>query len=215
MFFRVETVRIEGISRYTEDQILTVADVDMGSNLILTPGDQIAQRILEGLPYVDSVEVRKRFPTTILLNITETTPVAYVATDVGVKWLMDAKGKLLEPVDDQTAMQFIEIQGLQAYDPQVGQRVNMGEGHISQVNGLLSLLQVLQERGMASRISAISAASRTELVMLYDGRLQAKMLNNVDFNRKILILEEIAAVLGDTESGVIDMKAEKIFFSPW
>ncbi len=214
VFFRVETVRIEGNARYTEEQILSVADVDMGSNLILTPGDQIAQRLYDGLPYIDRVEVHKHFPTTIRLDIVETVPVAVIATEVGVKWIMDAKGKLLEPTDDQTALQFIEVQGLQAVDPQIGKPVDVGEGHISQLNGLLELLQVLEQRGMNAKISYINAASRTELVMLYDGRLKAKLLNNVDFNRKILILEEIAAVLGDTEWGTVDMKSEKVFFSP-
>ena len=214
VFFRVETVRIEGNARYSEEQILAVANVDMGSNLILTPGDQIAQRLYDGLPYIDRVEVHKHFPTTILLDIVETTPVAVIATELGVKWIIDGKGKLLEPTDDATAAQYIDVQGLQAIDPQVGKTVQVGEGHVAQLSGLLNLLQVLNERGMAGKISSINASSRTELVMLYDGRLQAKLLNNVDFNRKILILEEIAAVLGDSEYGVIDMKSEKVFYSP-
>ena len=93
--------------------------------------------------------------------------------------------------------------------------MDVGEGHISQLNGLLGLLQVLQERGMTSQINSINASSRTELVMVYQGRIQAKLLNNVDFNRKILILEEIVAVLGDEEQGVLDMKTEKNFYSPF
>ena len=68
---------------------------------------------------------------------------------------------------------------------------------------------------MTSQINSINASSRTELVMVYQGRIQAKLLNNVDFNRKILILEEIVAVLGDEEQGVLDMKTEKNFYSPF
>ena len=39
VFFRVEEVEVEGNDRYSTEQILTVADVEQGSNLILTPGD--------------------------------------------------------------------------------------------------------------------------------------------------------------------------------
>ena len=39
---------------------MATADVEMGANMILTPGGQIAQRIYEALPYVDQVEVKKR-----------------------------------------------------------------------------------------------------------------------------------------------------------
>ena len=216
VFFRVEFVEVEGNARYSEEQILDAAHIDMGENLILTQKDLIAQRICEELPYVDSVVVKKRFPTTLRLLITETSPAAVIATeDESSWWLIDGKGKILEQVDAATAENYTRVLGLYAVEPEVGKPVDVGEGHITQLKGLLGLLQVLQERGMTSQINSINASSRTELVMVYQGRIQAKLLNNVDFNRKILILEEIVAVLGEEEWGILDMKTEKNFYSPF
>ena len=216
VFFRVEFVEVEGNARYSEEQILEAAHINMGENLILTQKDVIAQRLYDTLPYIDSVTVKKRFPTTLRLVITETAPAAVIATeDESSWWLMDGKGKILEQIDAATAENYTRILGLYAVSPQISKPVDVGEGHISQLNGLLGLLQVLQERGMTSQINSINASSRTELVMVYQGRIQAKLLNNVDFNRKILILEEIVAVLGDEEQGVLDMKTEKNFYSPF
>ncbi len=216
VFFRVEFVEVEGNARYSEEQILEAAHINMGENLILTQKDVIVQRLYDTLPYIDSVTVKKRFPTTLRLVITETAPAAVIATeDESSWWLMDGKGKILEQIDAATAENYTRILGLYAVSPQISKPVDVGEGHISQLNGLLGLLQVLQERGMTSQINSINASSRTELVMVYQGRIQAKLLNNVDFNRKILILEEIVAVLGDEEQGVLDMKTEKNFYSPF
>ena len=216
VFFRVEFVEVEGNARYSEEQILEAAHINMGENLILTQKDVIVQRLYDTLPYIDSVTVKKRFPTTLRLVITETAPAAVIATeDESSWWLMDGKGKILEQIDAATAENYTRILGLYAVSPQISKPVDVGEGHISQLNGLLGLLQVLQERGMTSQIYSINASSRTELVMVYQGRIQAKLLNNVDFNRKILILEEIVAVLGDEEQGVLDMKTEKNFYSPF
>ena len=216
VFFRVEFVEVEGNARYSEEQILEAAHINMGENLILTQKDVIVQRLYDTLPYIDSVTVKKRFPTSLRLVITETAPAAVIATEVESSWwLMDGKGKILEQIDAATAENYTRILGLYAVSPQISKPVDVGEGHISQLNGLLGLLQVLQERGMTSQINSINASSRTELVMVYQGRIQAKLLNNVDFNRKILILEEIVAVLGDEEQGVLDMKTEKNFYSPF
>ena len=216
VFFRVEFVEVEGNARYSEEQILDAARINMGENLILTQKDLIVQRLYDRLPYVDQVVVRKRFPTTLRLQITETAAAAAIATeDESSWWLMDGKGKILEQVDAATAENYTRVLGLSAVSPQVGKTVDVGEGHINQLDGLLGLLQALQERGMTSKINSINASSRTELVMVYQGRIQAKLLNNVDFNRKILILEEILAVLGDDEWGVLDMKTEKNFYSPF
>jgi len=216
VFFRVEFVEVEGNERYTEEQILAAASVNMGENLILTQKDLIAQRLYDALPYVDQVTVRKRFPTTLRLILKETAPAAAIATeDESSWWLIDGKGKVLEQIDAATAEYYTRVLGLYAVSPQIGQPVDVGEGHVTQLNGLLGLLQVLQERGMTGKINSINASSRTELVMVYEGRIQAKLLNNVDFNRKILVLEEILAVLGEDEWGVLDMKTEKNFYSPF
>ena len=37
VFFQVETVTVQGNERYSEQQILDVASVEMGANMILTP----------------------------------------------------------------------------------------------------------------------------------------------------------------------------------
>ena len=99
VFFQVETVTVTGNERYSEQQILDVASVEMGANMILTPSEQIAQRIYDGLPYIHEVQVHKRFPTTIRLEITECQPAA-VITGAASAWLVDANGKLLEAARD-------------------------------------------------------------------------------------------------------------------
>ena len=100
VFFRVEFVEVEGNARYSEEQILEAAHINMGENLILTQKDVIVQRLYDTLPYIDSVTVKKRFPTTLRLVITETAPAAVIATeDESSWWLMDGKGKILEQID--------------------------------------------------------------------------------------------------------------------
>ena len=59
VFFRVESVTVEGNERYSTEEILSVASIEMGANMILTPSQQIADAIASALPYVDQVEVQQ------------------------------------------------------------------------------------------------------------------------------------------------------------
>lgn len=213
VFFRVESVTVEGCERYSEEQILDVASVEIGANLILTPGEQIAHRVYSALPYVDQVDVQKRFPTTLKIVVTESKPIAVVSAGEE-EWIIDAAGKLLEKADESLALQYIDVEGLEIVNPQQGEPAEPAEGTEGQMNGLLALLQVLQDRGIAEKITQIDATSRTEIVMVYDGRIKVKFLNNADFNRKVQIMEEIAAVVGDYAQGTMDLKTEKCYFSP-
>ena len=215
VFFRVETVTVEGTARYTTEEILSVANVEMGANMILTPGEQIAQRIYEALPYVDEVDVQKQFPTTINLKITET-QAAMVLQGTASAWLLDAKGKLLEPVSDGTDVSgLIQVTGVELLEPQQGQQAQTTPENQSRLDGLVGLTQALDRAGILASVTSIDVSSSTEIVMVYENRITARMLNNVDFDRKMQVLESIVATLGETDRGSINMRAnDRAIWSP-
>lgn len=228
VFFRVEEVEVEGNDRYSVEQILTVADVEQGSNLILTPGDQIANRIYKSLPYVDQVDVRKRFPTTIRLVITESQPVAVlpaatvVTTEEGEEatvengdlWIIDAKGKLLEKADESLALQYISVAGLQVIEPQQGETAQVQPACQKRMETLLSLLQALENRGIVGEITHIDSTLSTEVSLVYDGRITGKLLSNTDFDRKLQIFQEIVALTGEHEYRTVNLKTDVAYDSP-
>lgn len=203
VFFRVEEVTVEGNERYSQEQILSVASVEMGANMILTPGEQIAQRIYRALPYVDHVEVQKRFPTTLKMVITESQPVA-VITGAASAWIVDAKGKLLEQADETQAQEYTKVTGLELTTPE----------NQAQLDGLTAMTTALASCGLMEGMTSIDVSSKTEIVMVYDGRLTVKVLNNVDFDRKLKALKQVIAVIGEEGRGTINMKGQdKIIWS--
>ncbi|MFQ9412554.1 MAG: cell division protein FtsQ/DivIB [Evtepia gabavorous] len=127
-----------GNERYSQEQILSVASVEMGANMILTPGEQIAQRIYRALPYVDHVEVQKRFPTTLKMVITESQPVA-VITGAASAWIVDAKGKLLEQADETQAQEYTKVTGLELLEPEQGAQAQTTPENQAQLDGLTAM----------------------------------------------------------------------------
>lgn len=228
VFFRVEEVEVEGNERYSAEQILEVANVEQGANLILTPGDQIANRIYKSLSYVDRVQVQKRFPTTIRLRITESQPVAVLpaamvvtteegeetTAETGELWIIDAKGKLLEKADEGLALQYISVTGLQVINPKQGELAQVPSVAQHRMENFLRLLQTLEDRGLVEKVTAIDATLSTEISLVYDGRITGKLLSSSDFNRKLQIFEEIVALTGDYEHRTVNLKTDVAYDSP-
>lgn len=234
VFFRVENVEVEGIARYTYDQVYAAANVEAGSNLILTPAEQVEERIYAALSYVDTVEAKKRFPTTLRLEVVEAQPVAVVpganlimpneeqlkegmepiVEPTGQWWIIDSKGKLLEQADEALAAEYIQVTGLMAMNPVQGLPMEVQSGDQGRLKGLLGLLQALESQEMIGQITAIDATLGTEIAMVYDGRVTVKMLNTTDFERKIRIFEDVSALLSPYDQGVLNLKSDTVFYSP-
>ena len=230
VFFRVESVQVVGVERYTVEEIQTVASVEKGSNLILTPGEQVAGRLYKNLPYVDHVDVRKRFPTTLRLEVTESVPAAVIPASATVEmtgedgeiiptvavtgelWIIDPKGRLLEPADEAAQNQYITVTGVAAFEPVQGEIIDVENPN--QKASLIGLLQALESEGMLANVTDIDASLTTEISMVYDGRITAKLLSNTDFVRKLRILEEVIALTGEHEYRTVNLKGEEVFDSP-
>ncbi len=92
--FRVDEVRVGGLSYLTEDQVRVAAGVDGTTSLW---GAEAAWlKGIEALPMVKSVEVRRRLPATLIFTVREATPVALVASPLVIP--VDGGGNPL-PVD--------------------------------------------------------------------------------------------------------------------
>ena len=217
VFFRVEEVVVEGNQRYTQEEILSVASVERGSNLTLTAREQLESRIRESLPYVDSVEIHKNLPTTLRLTVKESQPGGVVAqgeSEEAVNWLIDGKGRLLEQANDENTAGVAKIVGLEAIDPQQSATMQVLQGYEGQFQALTELMQALEAQGLTAKVTEIDASSPTEITMLYDGRLRVTMLINADFSRKMVIFRQIADLLGDQRTGTVNLKTADAYYSP-
>ena len=74
LFFRVETITVSGQRRYTEDQIREASGVESGDNLYLLNKHEVAARITQALPYVESIRINRKLPDTLRIEVRECGP---------------------------------------------------------------------------------------------------------------------------------------------
>ncbi|MCD8126302.1 MAG: FtsQ-type POTRA domain-containing protein [Clostridiales bacterium] len=101
VFFKINTVEVEGNVHYTEEEIVNASGVNLGDNLLLTRDATVVARLLTQLPYVSSVTLSHKLPDTLVITVAESDAQAAIY-DGSSWWLMDSSGKLLEQVDSGT-----------------------------------------------------------------------------------------------------------------
>jgi cell division protein FtsQ len=90
----VDTVEVVGADRTGSDTVLSAVDGLAGSAMLdVDPGAVAAS--VSALPWVSGVEVRREWPSTVVIELTERTGVAVVAVDDQTWQTIDADGRVL------------------------------------------------------------------------------------------------------------------------
>ncbi len=216
MFFKVSTVEVTGSSRYREGEVAAASGVELGDNLVLLDKYRIAQRIYTELPYVTEARINRKFPSTLVLEVTETTAVASIQ-GAGGYWLLSAGEKLLEAVDETGAQDYLRITGLEAVNPAVSARLELPEDSPITLERLGQLLSAMERLEMLGRADGLDLSDRSDLVLGYDGRFQVIISYDADFDYKLLCLLEAVKCLEPNERGTIRLnmkEANKAHFIP-
>lgn len=88
--FEIREISVRGLKELTEKDVLSMANVQMRSNILSVNTDAVAGRIAANA-WVKNVNVGREFPDRLVLDIRERKPIALVKQD-GEFYLMDSGG---------------------------------------------------------------------------------------------------------------------------
>ncbi len=212
VFFRVEQVVVTGNQRYSVQQVEEASGVAHGDNLFRLNKYDTAARIRRELPYVESINIRRRLPDTLVLNVNECTAAAQLTGGEG-GWLISTSGKLLERVDYTHSLQ---VSGIAPVLPEAGTTITVKPEYQTRADSLVLLLQALEETEMLSRATQLDFGSLTSIRMSFDGRFTVKLPINGDFPYLLAAMEKAIQSLEPYETGNLDLtvKDYTVVFSP-
>lgn len=216
VFFRVEEITVTGSTTYTEQQIIDVSGVEMEDNLFLVRKVPTGRRILNALPYIKEVNIRRELPNGLLITVNECVPVAALKGEGDAWWILDSTAKLLEQGNDDLAKPYMKVTGLEALKPSAGGRVAVSAEETTKLDSLKSILAALEEREMFAHVNSVDLSGVTEICMVYQGHYTVRLpMYSDDFYRLIHTLQVVAehpSVAG--RSGTIDLTRKDPSFVP-
>ena len=222
-FFRVNEIVVTGNDRYTAQEIITAAGVEVGDNLFLVNKPQATAGIMRRLPYVERVTPVRRLPDTIEFHITESEAVAAIQIqeeipveggDGGARtesswWLINAAGKLLERGGEELREGFPVVTGLHPLTPTLGAKLTVELEEQVKLEGLKGILSELQERGMHRGIrDFIDLTSGNAIYFDYGESLTVVVPITGDHNRRAACLQRSLETLqadGEQVMGTLDL----------
>lgn len=111
--FSVERIEVSRLKRVSRDEIITLAGVKPGDPMLRMDLRHMAGQI-EKNPWVDTLRIRRHFPSTLTIELTEREPVAVV--NLGYLFYLDAKGDIFKPLTEGDRLDFPILTGITEED---------------------------------------------------------------------------------------------------
>lgn len=91
---RISTIEVNGNYEFTDQQIMDALDLHVGDH-ILKPTFGRANALRNSTPYIEDIDVHVRFPSRIVIEVTERHKLAYIKVPDGYA-VIDAEGIILD-----------------------------------------------------------------------------------------------------------------------
>lgn len=97
-FMQIRKITCKGNTQISYEEIVKLSKINIGDNIIRINKNKAIDAIINNIPYIKSVEIDRKFPSTLNIKIVECQIHAYIEQD-SKYFYMDEDGKILEITD--------------------------------------------------------------------------------------------------------------------
>lgn len=223
LFFKIETFTVTGDSRYDDEQIIAASGLEVGDNLVLFEKNHAVAEVFEACPWLDTLRIRRRYPSGIEFIVTECKPIAVLTDEPDVmpdpedktgqatipigntgSWLMDINGKLLEKVSDYAWPTLTHIKGVTLLEPKVGKYAKFFDE--DDQKPVFLLLNTAKDDDILQDIGEMDFAEHYNIRFTYQSRFTVELGSTEELAVKLRYLHMITEEkLGIHAKGTLDL----------
>ncbi|MBQ8228477.1 MAG: FtsQ-type POTRA domain-containing protein [Clostridia bacterium] len=215
VFFKIDTITVNGTSRYDTQQIISVSGIEKGRNLFLSSVNKAQTNISSQLTYLSEVTVTRRLPSTVVIEVVGANADFCYQTSGGYA-LTDSDGKVLEIVNaDAVPKTAAVIKTNGAFVAVVGEEITVDknksdeqkEADEKELELLKNVLTAIKESGIKD-ITEINITVPTSIYLKYQNRFNLNLGNSLELTYKLKSAVEIIAKedeISPTTSGEINL----------
>lgn len=202
VFFNINSFEVSGNHVYTDAQIITAAGLGQGDNLFRLNKFKIAEKMVVELPYLGSVNIYRKLPTTLCIEVQET-QARFAAYNDGRFVLLDSSLKVLEVLDELPQGPAFLI-GVKLSEATPGTKAVFEKDTLEQT--VNTLIQGLQNNFDYDKVSAIDMTELHALRVYYDNHRVKVLLGNTEhLEEKLQLAQNAISQNGLSEKARIDI----------
>lgn len=187
VFFKIVTISTEGLTRYTDQEIIQSSGILVEQNMFRLDQTSIEQALTQKYSYLEEVEIKLKPADTVIIKVTEAQPVA--ALQQGENYLLvSANGRVLE-TSPNVPEGLLKVKGLKAMAITTGETLD----------GMLQ-----KQREEAQALAKVLEADTEAVAKAKKDAYQLKNAVLVELGEQISMMKAFFAVLANQNMSGFD-----------
>lgn len=214
--FNITNIEITGNEKNSIETYISLTRIDLNNtNIFATTKNKIIKNVKEN-SYVEEVEVKRKLPNTIQINIIERKPVYEVQYGEGYIYL-DKQGYVLEI--NEASKDLIKLVGLESTKEVLTEGNRLIKEDLLKLDTVLKIVNYCNYNTIENKITSMNVADTSNYIIYFEKQGQTAYLGNeTKLNEKILRLKEVL----DREKGnkgeifvtENNVNANRVYFKP-
>lgn len=199
---RIKNVRIEGNTVSSEEQIASSAKLKSGTHMYSINKDNISAAILAANPYVSSVTIRRKLPSTIVITVTEDKPAFYTSNGSGFL-ILSKDLRVLGTTDSAhgiSSLGIIPVILPSITKAETGKKLEFEASKGYTFNA--ELIRIITESEIAEGITSIDISSKFDVSAVYKSKYTIVFGTYTDLEKKLKFCRKTVGYLEKTMPGV-------------
>lgn len=220
MLFKISAIRVETAdgtvveqaAGYSSQSILQALEVHLEENIFSFEPDSRAQALERQFPLLESIRVVRKYPGTVVVQVTEAVPTYAIQSDIG--WLTLSEKLKILALNAQPPQGLTVLYGGTLSRAVPGEQLSfaaLDEGEeTAPMERLNSLRQKLTEYQLLADVTRIEFADGEQLAFLYQDRISVLLgtLNELDYKLKLaqyVLFNRDGKGCAATDTGLLDL----------
>ncbi len=180
--FKIDTIQIENAKTYSSEQIMAVLPIEKEKNLFLVDTKSAKEKLEKNLPYIYNAEIKRKLPSTIVVDISEPEHVYYIKNPDKSYTLIDDHFKVLEANIKSKPEKSVQIKKIALSSAVAGEKAKFTNEKLEP--NIKELISAVQQYKL-TEITAVYSEGLTSNYLVYDKRLTIKLGEADDLENKI------------------------------
>ena len=159
--FNIKTITVTGNSKLTEEELISLSGIQLEENTFQVQTTKTQEKIKQNA-YVDTVNISRKLPNEIVIEITERTP-TFMLTLGNAYVYINNQGYLLEI--SQTALELPIITGFQTKEEDIIAGNRLIAEDLQRLDQVLQIMKSAESNGIKDLITEINIENKQDYVL--------------------------------------------------